>query len=118
MLYAKVLRPPSHDATLESVDVSKASNISGAIVIQEDDLIAVLHGNPELAENALALVFAKWNVPEPKVDDQSIFDYLKKAAPDGRVHIEKGSLPDGHNRNFIITMLHMPHKNHMRYWHM
>ncbi len=96
MLYAKVLRPPSHDATLESVDVSKASNITGAIVIQEDDLIAVLHDNPELAEDALALVFAKWNVSEPKVDDQSIFDYLKKAAPDGRVHVEKGSLPDGH----------------------
>jgi isoquinoline 1-oxidoreductase len=96
MLYAKVLRPPSHDATLESVDVSKASNIFGAIVIQEDDLIAVLHENPELAEDALALVSAKWNVPEPKVDDQSIFDYLKKAAPDGRVHVEKGSLPDGH----------------------
>jgi isoquinoline 1-oxidoreductase len=96
MLYAKILRPPSHDATLESVDVSKASNITGAIVIQEDGLIAVLHENPELAENALALVSTKWNVPEPKVDNQSIFDYLKKAAPDGRVYVEKGSLPDGH----------------------
>jgi isoquinoline 1-oxidoreductase len=96
MLYAKVLRPLSHDATLESVDVSKALNISGAIVIQEDGLIAVLHENPELAENALGLVSAKWNVPEPRVDNQSIFDYLKKAAPDGRVYIEKGSLPDGH----------------------
>ncbi|MFC2098966.1 xanthine dehydrogenase family protein molybdopterin-binding subunit, partial [Bacteroidota bacterium] len=39
---------------------------------------------------------AKWDVPEPKVDNQSIFDYLKKNAPDGRVHVEKGSLPDGH----------------------
>jgi len=96
MLHAKVLRPPSHDAKLASVDVSKAMNITGAIVIQEDDLIAVLHEYPELAENALALISAKWNVPEPKVDNQSIFDYLKKAAPDGRVHVEKGSLPDGH----------------------
>lgn len=96
MLYAKVLRPPAHDATLESVDVSKALNITGAIVIQKDGLIAVLHENPELAAYALALVSAKWNVPEPKVDNQSIFDYLKKAAPDGRVHVEKGSLPDGH----------------------
>jgi isoquinoline 1-oxidoreductase len=96
MLHAKVLRPPSHDATLASVDVSKAKTISGAIVIQEDGLIAVLHEKPGLAENALALVSAKWDVPEPKVDNQSLFDYLKKAAPNGRVHIEKGSLPDGH----------------------
>jgi isoquinoline 1-oxidoreductase len=96
MLYAKVLRPPSHDATLESVDASKASNIAGAIVVQEDGLIAVLHEDPALAENALDQVTAKWKVPEPKVDNKSIFDYLKKAAPDGRVHVEKGSLPDGH----------------------
>jgi isoquinoline 1-oxidoreductase len=96
MLHAKVLRPPSHDATLASVDVSRANNIAGAIVIQEDGLIAVLHEKPGLAENALALVSAKWDVPEPKVDNQSIFDYLKKAAPDGRIHVENGNLPDGH----------------------
>jgi len=96
MLYAKVLRPPSHDATLVSVDVSKARNITGAIVIQEDGLIAVLHEKPWLAENGLALVSAKWDVPEPNVDNQSIFDYLKKAAPAGRVYVEEGSLPDGH----------------------
>ncbi|GAF69812.1 unnamed protein product, partial [marine sediment metagenome] len=55
MLHAKILRPPSHDATLASVDVSKALNIAGAMVIQEDDLIAVLHEKPDVAENALAL---------------------------------------------------------------
>ena len=97
MLFAKVLRPPSHDAKLESVDVSKASAITGAIVIQEDGLIAVLHENLDMAENALALVSAKWNEPEKKVDNQSIFDYLKKAAPDGRIYVEQGSLSNGHN---------------------
>jgi nicotinate dehydrogenase subunit B len=96
MLYAKVLRPPSHDATLVSADISKAENIKGAIVIQEDGLIAVLHENPELAENALAMVSAKWDVPEPKVDNQSIFGYLKKAASDGSVYVEQGNLSDGH----------------------
>ncbi len=115
MLYAKVLRPPSHDAKLASVDVSKAQNIKGAIVIQEDGLIAVLHEKPELAEKVLALVTAKWDVPDPKVDNQSIFDYLKKAAPDGRVHVEKGSLPDGYaatkqrvESEFYNHMLLMP----------
>ncbi|MFC2090346.1 molybdopterin cofactor-binding domain-containing protein [Bacteroidota bacterium] len=95
MLYAKVLRPPSHDATLQSVDVSKAKRIPGAIVIQEDGLIAVLHEKPGLAEKAIELISAKWDVPEPKVDNHSIFDYLKKVAPDGRVYVEKGSLSEG-----------------------
>lgn len=97
MLYARVLRPPSHGATLASVDVSKARNVAGTIVIQEDDLIAVLHENPELAGHALALVSVKWDVPEPKVDNKTIFDYLKKAAPEGRVYVEGGNLSSGHS---------------------
>jgi nicotinate dehydrogenase subunit B len=96
MLYAKVLRPPSHDATLVSVDVSRAGSIQGATVIQEEGLTAVLHEDPDLAEKARALVSAKWDVPEPYVDNQSIFDHLKKIAPDGRVYTEKGNLSDGH----------------------
>ena len=95
MLYAKVLRAPYHDATLESVDVSKALDKDGVIVIQEDGLVAVLHEDPELAENAIDMVSAKWNPAEPKVNNQSIFDYLKKAEPDSRVHVEKGNLPSG-----------------------
>jgi isoquinoline 1-oxidoreductase len=95
MLHAKVLRPPSHDAILASVDVSKARSFPGAMVIQEDELVAVLHERSELAEHALALVSANWEVPKPAVNMQSIFDHLKKAAPDGRVYVEKGSLSDG-----------------------
>ncbi len=41
-------------------------------------------------------ITAKWELSEPKVDDRSIFDYLKKAAPEGRVYVENGSLPEGH----------------------
>jgi isoquinoline 1-oxidoreductase len=95
MLYAKVLRPPSHDAILVSVDLTKANNVIGTMVIQEDELIAVLHDKPDMAEKALALISAQWDVPEPSVNNQTIFDYLKKAAPDGRVHVENGSLTDG-----------------------
>jgi CO/xanthine dehydrogenase Mo-binding subunit len=95
MLYAKVLRPPSHDAVLVSSDASKAGKVKGAIVVQEDDLIAVLHENPEQAEYALSLITAMWNASEPKADNQSIFGYLKKAAPEGRVYTEEGNLETG-----------------------
>jgi isoquinoline 1-oxidoreductase len=95
MLYARVLRPPSHDATLVSVDVSGAERIPGAIVIQEDDLIAVLHEKTELAEMALERISPEWSAPAPKVDNRSVFDYLKNAAPEARVHVENGSLQLG-----------------------
>ncbi|QGY43208.1 molybdopterin-dependent oxidoreductase [Maribellus comscasis] len=95
MLYAKVLRPPSHDARLVSADVSKARDIDGSVVIHEDDLIAVLHKKPEMAEKALATIVAKWDTTAPKTDNQSIFDTLKNAAPDGRVYIEDGNLTEG-----------------------
>ena len=48
-----------------------------------------------MAADALAIVSAKWNSPEAKVDNQSDFDHLKKAAPEGRVHVENGNLLDG-----------------------
>lgn len=96
MLYAKVLRPPSHDATMESVDVSNASKVKGAIVIEEDDLIAVLHENSDLAAKALEQVTVKWNETGSDLDNKSIFDHLKKSAPDGRVHVENGNLSEGY----------------------
>jgi isoquinoline 1-oxidoreductase len=95
MLYAKILRPPSHGAKLVSVDVSKAQSISGAKVIQDTGLVAVLHEKPDLADYALSLVTAKWEEQKPKVDNRSVFDHLKNLAPDGRVHVERGSLPEG-----------------------
>lgn len=95
MLYAKVLRPPSQDATLKSVDASEAPNVRGAIVIQEADLIAVLHEKPVEAEYALELISSKWDIPWPKVENLSIFEHLKKSAPGGSVHVEKGSPADG-----------------------
>ncbi len=97
MLYAKVLRPPSHDAILESVDVSNASKVKGAVVIEEKDLIAVLHENPDLAAAALNQVSVKWKETGSDLDNKSIFDHLKKSAPDGRIHVEKGNLSEGYS---------------------
>jgi nicotinate dehydrogenase subunit B len=95
MLHAKVLRPPSHGATLLSADMSRARDIPGVIVVQEEGLVAVLHEQSELAERALSRVSAKWEEGEPKVDHHSIFDYLKASGPQPRVHVEEGSLAVG-----------------------
>ncbi len=95
LLYAKILRPPAHGAKLKSVDAAAAKAVPGAQVIQEGDLVAVLHELPDMAEAALDKVKAEFDVPEPKVDDKTIFDHLLKAAPQGRVAAEGGDLAEG-----------------------
>jgi len=51
MVYAKILRPPAHGAKLKGVDTSAAEQVEGALVVRDGDLIAVLHKNPDEAEN-------------------------------------------------------------------
>jgi len=53
MLYARVLRPPAHGATLKAVDASAAQAMDGVTVVNQDGLVAVLHADPEGAEAAL-----------------------------------------------------------------
>ena len=50
MLYAKILRPPAHGATLKSADTSAAKAIAGVQVVQDGDFVAVLHEFPDVAE--------------------------------------------------------------------
>lgn len=95
MLYARILRPPAHGAKLIGVDTSGAKNIEGTRIVQEDDLIAVLHEDPELAENALRMIRARWEKPEATVDENSIFDHLLRVAPEGEVVSEGGVLAEG-----------------------
>jgi isoquinoline 1-oxidoreductase len=95
MLYAKILRPPAHGAKLKDLDTSAAEKISGAQVIRDGDLIAVLHELPDEAERALALIKAQYDLPEVNIDDKTIFDHLIKAAPQGRTIAEGGNLEEG-----------------------
>ncbi len=95
MLYASILTPPSHQARLSSVDASAASRMDGVTVIHEDELLATLHEDPEISARALAAVRADWNVPEPAVDNDNIFDHLVAAATDTREQDARGDLAAG-----------------------
>ena len=64
MLYAKILRPPAHGAKLKSVDTAPAKAVAGMQVVQEGDLVAVLHELPDVAEAALEKIKAEFDVPE------------------------------------------------------
>lgn len=81
MLYARILRPPMHGATRKSVDVSKAKQIRGVTVVEKDDLVAVLHADPEAASAALELIKAEWDRPAAAFDMESVGDYFVSSAP-------------------------------------
>jgi nicotinate dehydrogenase subunit B len=95
MLYARILRPPAHGAKLASVDTAAAKGVPGARVVQDGDLLAVLHEDREQAGRALSLINAQWNKPEATVDDKTIFDHLLRVAPPGEVAAQAGDLAAG-----------------------
>jgi nicotinate dehydrogenase subunit B len=102
MLYAKLLRPPGHGAKMKSVDVSAAQKMPDTIVVKEEDLIAVLHADPEAAEKALATIKADWDIPQPAVDDKTIFDYIVKNAPKPQQRERKGDLAAGEKASAAV----------------
>lgn len=97
MLYARILRPPAHGAKLRNVNTSAVEKIKDVQLIRDGDLIAVLHKNPDEAENALAKIEARFDMPEAKVDDETIFDHLVNNAPRRSVVDEGGDIETGEN---------------------
>jgi len=95
MLYAKILRLPAHGATLKSADTDSCTQVTGAQVVREGDLIAVLHESPDQAAAALAKVKADFQLPDSTLDDKNIFDHLVKTSPDARVAASGGDLEEG-----------------------
>jgi len=92
MLYARILRPPSHHAKRTSLDLSRVQQIDGIKIIEEGELIAVLHPYPDVAEKALSLIRATYDIDESNLNEQTIFDHLLKVAPEGEIVAENGNL--------------------------
>ena len=95
LLYAAILRPPAHGARLVNLDTGGVDAVAGARVVQEDGLVAVLHPLPDRARVALERVDARWDVPDPTVDNRTIFEHLDREAGDPRTVSEGGSLERG-----------------------
>ncbi len=95
MLYGRLVRPPSLAGEMTGVDTSAAEAMDGVIVVQEEDLVALLHEDPEMAERALQAVEAEFHVPESDLTNETIFDHLVRVAPDPDVQDPRGSLAEG-----------------------
>jgi nicotinate dehydrogenase subunit B len=106
MLYARILRPPAHGATMTRVDTSAAAAMPGVTVVNQDGLVAVLGADPETADKALQLVKAEFDLPAPTVDTESIFDHLVQAAPPPNARESAGDLAAGRTqaaKTFTVT---------------
>jgi isoquinoline 1-oxidoreductase len=112
MLYARLLRPPAHGAKLVKADTSAAAELPGVTVVNEQDLVAVLHADPEAAAAALAHVKAEWTPAPPGSDQDGVFDELLAKAPAPEVKQTKGIL-DGEPAPGARRVEHTYHKGYV-----
>jgi nicotinate dehydrogenase subunit B len=87
MIFARILRPPSHGAKLASADVSGAEKIEGVQVVREGDFIAVVSENRNKVDEAILKIKADYTFDELKVNDRTLKDWMLKA--DSRVNVAK-----------------------------
>lgn len=96
MLFTKILRPPSFEAKLRSLDTSIAKQMPGvADVIRDGDLVAVLATSEEEAEAALRVVRASWEEKPDQPPQWAMPEVLLKTAREFYATQEAGSLDEG-----------------------
>ncbi len=95
MLFARILRPPSHGGKLVSADVSGAEKIEGVRVVRDGDFIAVVSENHDLADLAIVQINADYSFDEMKVSDKTLFDYINKGKYKTNVSRTAGDIEAG-----------------------
>jgi nicotinate dehydrogenase subunit B len=102
MLYGRVLRPPSFNAALVSLQTRAAEAVPGAVVVRDGEFAGVAAPDEQLAARALAALQAEWN-PAPAGSQPShrdLYDHLRQkaapaAGPGGRSSPGRGDLEAG-----------------------
>jgi nicotinate dehydrogenase subunit B len=95
MLYARILRPPSHAAKLVSVNTQEAEKLPGIQVVRDGDLVAVLHEIRDKADEAIVKVKGEYSIEEMKVDDKTVYTFMLNSGAKGNVVDRAGNLATG-----------------------
>jgi isoquinoline 1-oxidoreductase subunit beta len=82
MLHGRVLRPPAHGATLESIDLEAAKTMSGVVAVREGPFVGFAAPSSFRAAQALetAARTASWKTAPPPVSNENLFDHLRAKA--------------------------------------
>ena len=100
MLFGKVLRTPSLNATRLSLDTLSAETMPGVVIVRDGDFVGVAAPDEHTANKAITVIRAEWKPAEAQPAARDIFDYLRShpAQPPGfagpTVH-SAGSIKDG-----------------------
>ena len=99
MVYAKIVRPEVYGSKKLSVDASGLSEFQGVEFIEIDNLVAVVHEDPEVASKAMKSIKVIWESPELKVNEDTIFSYLEEQINESKVFEEGGNLKSGRSNS-------------------
>jgi isoquinoline 1-oxidoreductase len=97
MLYGKVLRPPSFDATITLYDDAAAKAMPSVVVVRDGDFVGAAASSEREAQKALDAIQVKWK-ETPQISSREIFSYLKKnaaATSEDRFRKQSGSMEEG-----------------------
>jgi nicotinate dehydrogenase subunit B len=114
MVFARILRPPSHGATLATVDTSGAEQVEGTQIVRDGDFIAVLNENRDRADEAIVKIKADYTFNELKVNEKNMFDRMVGADSRENVMNTVGDLDAGSKQSERIfeSEFHDPYLAH------
>ena len=102
MVYATIARPPAYGSKKIHVDTSGLDVFDGVEMVEDGNLVAVVHPDPEIANKAAKKVKIKWEEPKAKADNETIFEYFEKNIMQSKVFEEGGSLNEGKEASKIL----------------
>jgi nicotinate dehydrogenase subunit B len=114
MVHARVVRPPSYDARLQSLDTSDAEKVPGVIKILRDGsflgVIAEREFQAIAAMHALTAA-AKWDAATKLPDEQDIFDFLESMPAEEHVVADKHA-ESAQATRALEAVYHRPYQMH------
>ena len=103
MVYATIIRPAVFDSKKLKVDSLGLSAFKDVELVEDEDLVAVVHSDPEIANKAAKKVKVTWDAPKAKADNETIFNYLDKNIKEKKVFEEYGDLSVGREASETIV---------------
>jgi len=102
MVYARIVRPPTYGSKKIQVHSSGLSEFEGIELIEKENLVAVVHADPEIANSAVKRIKVEWQEPEAKTDNESIFQFFSDTIENSRIFEEAGDLKTGKESSDIL----------------